>query len=208
MTGRAEKAGRAPIASSDVTPARRRSLVVGAAAGLLLAAVIVGAIAISADRDDAGPTNALADATAPQLKGKRVPTDALKRFDGSTFTLADYRGMPLVVNFWAASCAPCVKEMPAFEQVHQQLKDRVRFLGIQVQEDAEDGLAMISRTGVTYDVAQDRTGQFAVKVKATLLPTSLWVSADGKVLDTHLGALTADELMSKITKAFGVKPAP
>ena len=62
-----------------------------------------------------------------------------KRFDGTTANFTQYRGKPLVVNFFSSTCAPCRTEMPALEAVHRSLGDSVTFLGMDVQDTVEGG---------------------------------------------------------------------
>ena len=70
---------------------------------------------------DAGPT--------PALEGKVAPAFTLVDTDGNKVSLADYKGKPVLVNFWATWCAPCKLEMPWFEEFHKKYADLV-ILGI------------------------------------------------------------------------------
>ncbi len=173
--------GQAP---SDLpTGVRRR----GSAALLGLAvALVLAAIALLLTAGDEAPGTAATDRP-------------FTTFDGEERTFADYEGRPLVVNFWASTCAPCIKEMPAFEEVHQEIGDTVAFLGMDVQERVEEGMPMVETTGVTYDLASDFEG-FILQETAPFpaLPTTAFIDAEGTIVDTHTGALTADELRAKI----------
>src|SRR5687767_84591 len=75
----------------------------------------------------------------PDTEGEPVPEATFARFDGDEGSLADYEGTPLVVNWFASWCVPCVTEMPAFEEVHQLLGDDVAFLGLNSQDTLEEG---------------------------------------------------------------------
>jgi thiol-disulfide isomerase/thioredoxin len=77
------------------------------------------------------------------------------RFDGGAETLDSYVGTPLVVNFFASWCTPCIAELPRFEEVHQELGDQVKFVGLNLQDAPDAGLAVIARTGISYDVGRD-----------------------------------------------------
>src|SRR5947208_5344608 len=88
--------------------------------------------------------------------GPAKPVDAsFKRLDGSTAGFADYRGKPVVVNFFSSTCVPCLTEMPALEQVHQELGPAVAFVGMNAEDTVEDGRAIVAKTGVTWDIGRD-----------------------------------------------------
>ena len=111
---------------------------------------------------------------------------------------------PMVINFYASWCGPCVTEMPAFEQVHQDAGDRVTIIGIAYQDSEEDARATVERTGVTYPTFGDG-GQDAVSYFGGInMPTSVFIDADGNVVDVRSRALDADELRSALEDRFGI----
>ena len=157
-----------------------RIAVIGLAAALA-AAGVVGA------RDEG--TSTPSGATARPKEKLEV---GFERFDGSRASLADYRGRPVVVNFWASWCPPCVSEMPTFEQVHQRYRDRVAFLGVNLTDDPADAARLVARTGVTYDLARDPRGDAFRAFGGLGMPTTVFVSADGEVLATRTGDLSRE----------------
>jgi thiol-disulfide isomerase/thioredoxin len=111
---------------------------------------------------------------------------------------------PVVINFYASWCGPCVTEMPAFEQVHQAVGDRVTIIGVAYQDSDEDARATVERTGVTYPTFGD-SGQDAVSYFGGIsMPTSVFIDADGTVVDVRSRALDADELRSALEDRFGI----
>ncbi|HEY2812478.1 MAG TPA: TlpA disulfide reductase family protein [Acidimicrobiales bacterium] len=120
------------------------------------------------------------------------------RFDGSKASFADYRGKPVVVNFFSSTCVPCQSEMPAFEQIHRAAGDKITFLGMDVQDTVASGQAFIQTVGVTWDMGRDPDAAILQKLGGTGLPTTVVLDANGRVVYKHLGALDAGELTKQL----------
>ena len=129
-------------------------------------------------------------------------------FDGNTGTLADYEGTPLVVNFFASWCPPCVREMPEFQEVFERLGGRVAFLGLSQDQSPQDALALVESTGVTYDVGWDLDLEVYRATGSIAMPTTAFVSPSGELLDTFAGALDTESLSELIEDALGVAARP
>jgi cytochrome c biogenesis protein CcmG, thiol:disulfide interchange protein DsbE len=124
--------------------------------------------------------------------------------DGGRATLADYAGAAMVVNFFASTCVPCVTEMPEFEGVHQELGDTVTFVGIAVQDPADDAADLVARTGVTYDYGLDPDGALFVAMGGVALPTTALVRPDGTVADVRTGAVSDDKLRDLVREHLDI----
>lgn len=99
----------------------------------------------------------LASSQRPQdLVGQRGPTFELPLVaDGGSISNRDLQGRPVVVNFWASWCTPCREEAALFEQKWQKYRDRVVFLGVNVQDSKSDAAAFVKEFGITYPVVRD-----------------------------------------------------
>jgi thiol-disulfide isomerase/thioredoxin len=131
---------------------------------------------------------------------------AFTTYDGDAVPLASLHGTPTLVNFFASTCAPCIKEMPALEEVHQELGDQVTFLGLAVEDRPEDAQALVDDTGVTYRTALDKDGSVINALEGVLLPTTVVLDADGTVVARHTGALTAAEVRDLLSSSLGTSP--
>ena len=155
------------------------------------------------DGDDDTPTGTLE--LTPD--GEVGDTDgvAFTTFDGAEVPLSTLRGGPTLVNFFASTCVPCVTEMPAFEEVYQELGDEVAFLGLAVADRPEDALDLVERTGFTYPTAQDPDSEVITALGGSVLPTTVLLDADGEVVgDPHSGELDADELRALLADELGI----
>ncbi len=133
---------------------------------------------------------------------QRVSDDLhFEEFDGTQRALAEYDGRPLVLNFFASWCPPCVREMPAIEAVHRTLGDDVAFLGLAVNETAEDSQALVEETGITYDTARDPRAEILQALGGVVMPTTFLIDG-GEVVATHAGDITEDELTDLIEEHF------
>ena len=129
-------------------------------------------------------------------------------FDGGTGTIAGYEGTPLVVNFFASWCPPCVREMPEFQAVFESLDGEVAFLGLSQDQTPEDALALVERTGVTYDVGWDLDLEVYGATESIAMPTTAFVSPSGELLDTFAGILDTEALTGLIENVLGVAARP
>ena len=169
---------------------RRRSLAAVVVAFGLVAAACGG----GGHDDSAGPN--------PQDPGSVgvLPAIALENFDGgATVTLNDFTGKPLVVNFWASWCPSCVAEMSAaFRPAQDQLGDAVTFVGVNIQDSRNKALKLLDETGVQWISVENEDGSLWVELGGLAMPFTVFISADGEVVDKHNGPLNESLLLKRI----------
>ncbi len=172
---------------TSVEPAARRSwapfivaVALAAVGGFLVVSWLLG------DDDDTvqlgNPQDPPPELDAEQLAALGdLPSEPFEYFDGSPGSFADFSGTPFVVNFFASTCAPCVREMPELEQVFAGYGDRVAFLGLNHRETVADGQKVADATAVTYPLASDPDGSLLASFEGLGMPTTVLVDADGNV---------------------------
>jgi peroxiredoxin len=128
----------------------------------------------------------------------RVPDLAVEHFDGGSVSLAQMTGEPLVVNFFASWCGPCVAEMPDLEQVHRERAGEIRMIGVNTQDARADARALVTETGVTYDLVWDDDGALFRAFGVIGMPSTFLVAPDGRIVYRHAGILTASMLAALI----------
>jgi thiol-disulfide isomerase/thioredoxin len=198
-------------APADEAPAAGRrvplaTVVIATLLSLAIAGLVAGLLlGVGEKKDDPNIVTLDNDvATVPSLGegedtvGRPAPTSDYTTFDGEEASVADYAGTPMVVNFFASWCVPCVREMPAFEQVHQDLGDQVAFVGVNVQDSETEGQAIVDDTGITYDVGRDPDGSLLASFGGVAMPTTVLVDADGTIVRVLSGATSAEELRAAI----------
>jgi peroxiredoxin len=152
--------------------------------------------------DGSEDESATDDLIGGEVDGDDVADISFALLEGGSMRLADLRGTPIVVNFFAEWCAPCRKEMPDFEQVHQELGDEVAFVGIDVRDSVASAERVVKETGVTYTVGRDPSGEISQQFNVVNMPSTFVLSADGEILAVHPGALDADGLRDMVRDAL------
>ncbi|KRB90505.1 TlpA family protein disulfide reductase [Noviherbaspirillum sp. Root189] len=118
---------------------------------------------------------------------------------GKTQALSQWKGRPLVINFWATWCAPCVEEMPELSALQSELDTgkKAQILGIGIDSPANIA-QFVSKYQITYPIYVGGMGGSELSRKlgnqAGGLPFTVLVSSDGQVKKTYLGRLKMDEL--------------
>ncbi len=131
-------------------------------------------------------------------KGTSVADVKFTGFDGASTSVADFGGRPLVLNMWATYCGPCVKEMPALDEIATEFADEVNVIGVNVFDSPEKAASFARDLGVGYSQFSDPDGALSTALGVTGLPATAFFDAGGKLLDVHQGAFTADELRDAI----------
>lgn len=136
-------------------------------------------------------------------RGSELPDVAVEPLaGGEPISLADLDG-PAVINLWATWCAPCRREIPDFEAVHQQRGDTVTFVGINVGESGEQAEAFLAEVQASYDQFLDRQGRAATALEAATLPVTVVIDGDGRVVARSVGAMDQGALDAAIDDAIG-----
>jgi cytochrome c biogenesis protein CcmG, thiol:disulfide interchange protein DsbE len=163
--------------------ARLVALIVGAAMLALLALMIWGI-----GRQAAGSVGQVPVAVRP------APSFAIQLFDGGTFDLSTMQGKPVLVNFWASWCIPCEDEAPTLERVSRAYRDRIAFIGVDVQDTDASAKEFVRRFGVSYPNGPDPSGSISVEYGMSGVPESYFVDRDGKIVRKWQGPLDDQRL--------------
>jgi thiol-disulfide isomerase/thioredoxin len=137
--------------------------------------------------------------------GYSVPDFKLSSLDGMATSLIDFRGRPLILNFWASWCGPCREEMPLLQQVYEGLGDRIFVVGINYAEPSSHVLSFTHTIGVTFPILLDSKGEVAKRYQIAGFPTTFFLNSEGKLVAYHVGALTPD-MLSTYLRVLGVEP--
>ena len=151
--------------------------------------------------DEPGIYDEPIDAVNPDTSGLVLPDVPLEDAGGASVSLADYRGKPMVLNFWFSNCAPCAREVADFQAVHEELGDKVHIVGVNPFDTVDAMTRFADERGVTYDRLRDPERSFVNVIEVVAYPVTLFVDADGRIL-RQTGELNADELRAAIDELF------
>lgn len=146
------------------------------------------------------------ESATPKLQGKEAPSFTLVDLSGKKVSLADFKGKPVLVNFWATWCGPCKLEMPWFQEFGQKYAGQgLVVLGLAADEAGKGVIAdTAKKSGVTYPIllADDKVEQAYGGVD--YLPETFYVDRSGKVMLETAGISSEgggkDEIEANIKK--------
>ncbi len=116
--------------------------------------------------------------------------------------LLDFQGKPVVLNFFGSWCPPCLREMPDFQAVSQRYKGRVAFIGVTFSDTRPQAEAVLRRTGVTYPAAFDPENKVALAYGLTGMPTTVFISPKGELLERAQGELSEPQLEKILERLY------
>jgi thiol-disulfide isomerase/thioredoxin len=126
---------------------------------------------------------------APQI-GFQSPPVSLETIDSEHFSMADYSGKPIVINFWASWCPPCKSEMPDFQQVSEEYRDTdlvIAAINATNQDSLQNVKDFLKQEGITFQIPLDRSGSVANLYNIHSLPTTFFISDDGTISNILIG---------------------
>ena len=140
-------------------------------------------------------TSALAGQTLTPVPGKIVAPDfALQDTNGKTHRLSDYRGRPVIINFWTTWCPPCREELPSMNRAWHLIEEEgIAMLAINMGED-EDTIFIFSADYPTdFPILMDQTGEVIEQWPVKGLPTTYVIAPDGTIAYRAIGSREWDE---------------
>lgn len=145
--------------------------------------------------------------TATEAGSERTVELSLKDIDGNLHTLAEYRGKWVVVNFWATTCPPCIKEMPELSDFHDRHKDHdAVVLGVNFEDIRTSWMrAFLDSVDVTYPILPWGTSPATPFGLIIALPTTFIVSPSGTSVARYTGQITAVDIEAYIEGQTGAR---
>lgn len=154
-------------------------------------AALVAFLTVSVGRP-AGPVDT-------PIVGRPAPAFDLQTLDGRRISLAELRGSPVVLNFWASWCIQCREETPLLTAADATYRaDGLRILGVIYQDSSESAGDFMARYGQTYPGLLDPDGRTAIDYGVFGIPETFFIDRAGVVRSRQVGALTEAELKRKI----------
>ena len=136
----------------------------------------------------------------PARIGKPIANFSLTDLNGVTRSIADYKGLPVLINGWATWCPPCKAEMPALHAFYLKHKDEgFELLAVNSGESRAVVQDFINQTGFTFPVLLDTNQDVLDGLGVSGLPTSIFVGRDGTVKTVHIGGLSPDAIERELT---------
>ena len=134
----------------------------------------------------------------PALIGQLLPAIQLSGLDGKRHGLADYRGRRVLLNFWATWCGPCLAEMPALSRAQAKFRESGAIVvGIAMDEPVRVR-AFVAENPLDYPVLLGQLAAPSTSLRlgdrGEMLPYSVLVGADGRILASHAGALSSTQI--------------
>jgi peroxiredoxin len=136
---------------------------------------------------------------------QRVPDATFTLLSGQKVSTADLKGKVYLVNFWATSCATCVKEMPRMVETYNRFKGRgLEFVAVAMNYDAPMYVANYAQTRqLPFKVAMDDGSAAKQFGNVQLTPTTFLVDKNGTILKRYVGEPQFAELDKLLQNALG-----
>lgn len=159
------------------------------------AAVVAGLLFARGGAGEPGLGEVVAPAErrlAPELEGGVLAPPPVR--------LADLRGAPVLVNFWASWCLPCRKEAPELARFDETAGERARLVGVDVQDTRKDALAFIGEFGWRFPNVSDPGAALAGRYGLVGIPTTFVIDREGRIASRLIGPQTFESLVAAVAE--------
>jgi cytochrome c biogenesis protein CcmG/thiol:disulfide interchange protein DsbE len=190
-----------PAPRSEVRGSLARRLLT-IATGLLLSLTLTSGCLGNERASDAAPSEA-----GPVRAGMTAPGFTLDSLDGTRVSLSDYRGRPVLVNFWASWCPPCREEFPVLATVRQaHAASGFEILGLSHNDGERFAREFIEERGAGWPMLVDPDDATWRAYGATGLPSSYLIDGRGVVRQVYFGPLDEARLTGHLSAIEGAQP--
>ena len=139
------------------------------------------------------------DGPAPKI-GEPAPDFALTDLDGNLVRLSDLRGKTVLLNAWATWCTPCKREFPELVGLYEANKDRgLVVIGLNLREAPPVVRKFAEEFGAKFPIVIDKDGSVISRYRLLGLPSTWFVDANGILRAQHIGLLTEEVLLAKLS---------
>lgn len=177
---------------------------------VLLVGILVGATALYNKyseefnmNNQTSMENTSKNEQADNVQGNVAPDFTVTDYDGNKVRLSDFKGKPVVLNFWATWCYYCKVEMPDFNEAYKKYPD-VQFLMVNATgtngETVETAKAYVEQEKYEFPVFFDKEYDALRTYGISSFPMTIFIDEDGNIVSQRIGMLTMEALESEIEK--------
>lgn len=131
-------------------------------------------------------------------QGFQAPDFRLNTIFGEDITLSNLNGKPVLINFWASWCPPCVAEMPAIQKIYQEYGNEgfiVLAVNASNQDNLNNAVKFVEKNNLKFPILLDSDGQVSNQYLVQSLPTSFFIDRSGKIQEIVIGGPMAESLL-------------
>ncbi len=172
---------------------------IGISAAILAMVLTVSTIATGCSAGESPPRGAEIGNLAPDFQ--------LNDLDGQAVALSDFRGRPVLVNFWASWCPPCRAEMPFIQDIYANRKwadEGLVMLALDIGESPPTVREFVKNYGLTFPVLLDTNRDVSLEYRVAAIPTTFLIDRDGIIQEIRIGAFTSkteiEESLKKVIR--------
>lgn len=134
--------------------------------------------------------------------GHPAPDFTLTMVNGETFTLAELRGKPVVLNFWATWCPPCRAELPELQAAHEHYTGELVVVGVNQAESPNAVRAFAAQAALTFPVPLDDQADVSRRYAVRSLPTTFFIDRSGVIRRIQSGPVTEATLAQALKTIY------
>lgn len=163
------------------------------AVGLAVTVPLIGLLLLNIGRNPSAISSPLIKKPAPDVRMKNLE-------GGGSLQISSLRGRPVVINFWATWCIPCIQEHAALNAAARSNPD-VTFLGVVYEDSTENTMRFLAERGSAYNSYADEDGKAAIAFGVYGVPETYFIDAKGTIVDKYVGPLDDDTIFAKLAAA-------
>jgi cytochrome c biogenesis protein CcmG/thiol:disulfide interchange protein DsbE len=139
------------------------------------------------------------------LVGRPAPAFEVQQLNGNgKVSLAELKGTPFILNFWASWCVACREEAHILEQAHltyEKEQGKIRVIGIAIQDSPTPDLSFARQFGKTYFLGLDNpAGDIALNYGLYGVPETFFIDANGMIQDKKIGPVSTEDIQREVAK--------
>lgn len=173
---------------------------------LSVAFVLVIAIAVLSYDYINGKYDAIEAESTTSKTATKAPDFSVSDEEGAEVSFSDFVGKPIIINFWASWCGPCVSEMPVFDKLYKEIGDDIVFLMVNLTDGSRETTAkaksFVEKGGYSFPIFYDTKYSAATVYGVSSIPATVFIDSDGNIKDSYLGALTEAAFRSKLKSIY------